>query len=94
MSDPEQSWQKLVAAARKAPPAAEPAPPDSSRFATRVIAMRDAIAAFARALAWRRWSVITALLCGAALIAVFAATRCSGQPRPLIQPPAQPIPDR
>jgi len=91
MSDPEQSWQKLVDAARKAPSPPEPERPTSPGFASRIISMRDAIAAFARTMAWQRWSVIVALLCGAILLGVFAITRCADEPRPLIDPPTPPL---
>jgi hypothetical protein len=93
MSDPEQSWQKLVDAARKAPAPPESQQPVSSGFTSRIISMRDSIAGFARTLAWQRWSVIVALLCAVILLAVLAVTRCGGEPRPLIDPPAQPLPD-
>ena len=93
MSDSEQNWQKLVDAARRAPTPAEPEQPTPDGFASRIISMRDAIAGFARTMAWQRWSVIVALLCGAILLAVFAITRCADEPRPLIDPPSQPLPD-
>lgn len=91
MSDPEQSWQKLVDAARKAPSPPAPEQPASPGFASRIISMREAIAGFARTLAWQRWSVIVALLCGAILLGVFALTRCGEKPRPLIDPPSPPM---
>lgn len=89
MNDPEQRWRKLAAAARRGGPGPDPghaAPPPG--FAARIVALRDVVIAFARTLLWRRWAVIAALLCGAALLAVLAATRCGGRPRPLIEPPA------
>ncbi len=91
MSNPDPAWQKLVEAARKTPPPAADEPPPPG-FAARIVAMREAIAAFARTLTWRRWSVITAVVCGLALAAVFAATRCTDDARPLINPPAQSLP--
>jgi len=85
MTEPEESWKKLVEAARKAPPEPEsPPPPD---FASRVVALRDAIAAFARTLLWRRWSVLVALGCLVLFLAVLAATKCSAPERPLIDEP-------
>lgn len=91
MSDPEQSWQKLVDAARKAPPPTEAPRPTSPGFANRIITMRDSIAAFVRTMAWQRWSVLVALACGVIFLVVLAVTRCSGSPRPLIEPPSQPL---
>jgi hypothetical protein len=85
MNDSEESWKKLVEAARKAPPEPEEAPP--AGFASRVVALRDAIAAFARTLMWRRWSVLAALGCLVLFLAVLAATKCSAPARPLIEEP-------
>ena len=90
MSDPEQRWQKLVDAARKAPPP-QPGRPLQPGFADRIIAMRGAIAAFVRTMAWQRWSVIVAVLCGVIFLAVLAVTRCGGSPRPLIELPSRPL---
>jgi hypothetical protein len=93
MSDPEQSWQKLVDAARKTPPPPAPSRPASPGFANRIVAMRDSIAAFVRTMAWQRWSVLVAVICGAVFLAVLAVTRCSEPPRPLIDPPSRPLLD-
>lgn len=91
MSDPEQSWQKLVDAARKAPPPPAPERSTTPGFANRIIAMRESIAAFVRTMAWQRWSVLVAVLCGAILLGVLAVTRCADEPRPLIEPPSPPL---
>ena len=90
MSDPEQRWQKLVAAARKAP-LPEPERPEPPGFADRIIAMRGAIAAFVRTMAWQRWSVVVAAACGMIFLVVLAVTRCSADSRPLIDLPSRPL---
>lgn len=86
MNEPEESWQKLVDAARKTPAPLEIPPP--AGFASRVVSLRGAIVDFARTLLWRRWSVLVAFACFAVLVAVFAITRCSTDPRPLIEVPS------
>jgi len=91
MNEPEESWKKLVEAARKAPP--EPETPPPAGFASRVVALRDAIAAFARTLLWRRWSVLAALACLALFLAVLVVTKCSPDTRPLIEEPNSDLPE-
>jgi len=86
MQEPDHRWQKLVKAARKAPPP-EPDEQLPPGLVSRIIGLRDAIAAFARTLAWRRWSVLAALLAAGLLAAVFALTRCEEESAPLILPP-------
>jgi len=90
MNNPEESWKKLVEAARKAPPESTAPPP--AEFASRVLALRDTIAAFARTLLWRRWSVLVALCCLALFLAVLAVTKCSAPARPLIEEPNSDLP--
>jgi len=92
MNDPEESWKKLVEAARKAPPESESAPPPPAGFASRVLGLRDTIAAFARTLLWRRWSVLVALCCLALFLTVLAVTKCSTPARPLIEEPNSDLP--
>ncbi len=86
MSKPEHQWEKLVKAARKVPPEeANEAPP--GEFVSRIVGFRDAVAAFARTLAWRRWSLWVALLSAMVFLVVLAVTRCNREPEPLIAPP-------
>ena len=85
MTEPEESWKKLVEAARKAPSEPEAPPPEG--FASRVVALRDAIVAFARTMLWRRWSVLVALGCLALFLAVLAVAKCTAPARPLIEEP-------
>ena len=86
MTKPDHRWDKLVKAAQKSPPA-EPEEKLPPGFVSRIVGLRDAIAAFARTLAWRRWSVLTAILSAGILLIVFAVTRCDDDPDPLIAPP-------
>ncbi len=94
MNDPDRHWQKLVEAARRSSPESE-APEESAPpgFASRIISLRDTIISIARTLLWRRWSVAVALLCFAALLILFTATRCSDEPRPLIEAPESILPN-
>lgn len=87
MSKPDHQWEKLVKGARKAPPEGNAAEAPPQGFVSRVVGFRDAIATFARTLAWRRWSIVVALLSAAVFLAVFAVTRCNEETDPLIAPP-------
>ena len=86
MNDPDQYWQKLVKAARRAPsePAERRPPPG---FVSRIIDLRQTVVSFVRTLAWRRWSVLVALFSALVFLAVLAVTRCSAPQGPLIAPP-------
>ena len=86
MQNPHHRWEKLVKAARKAPPP-EPDVQLPPGLVSRIIGLRNAIAAFARTLAWRRWSVLAALLAAVLLATVFVLTRCRDESAPLILPP-------
>jgi len=94
MNDPDQQWQKLVAAARRtSPPPVEPksAPPG---FASRIVALRESVIALARVLLWRRWSVTVAILCLVIFVVILTLHRCTESRAPLIETPdlQQPTP--
>ena len=87
MTDPDRRWKKLVDASRQESSKRatwDPVPPG---FTSRILGLRNAVQTFARALAWRRWSVVVAAVCGLAFLAVFAVVRCSEPEEPLIAPP-------
>ncbi|MEI6675169.1 MAG: hypothetical protein WCO57_08340 [Verrucomicrobiota bacterium] len=87
MNDPQQNWQKLVAAARRANPppvGVKPVPPG---FASRIVAMRESIIVLARVLLWRRWSVSIAILCFVICVVILAIHRCTESTPPLIETP-------
>ncbi len=87
MNDSEQKWQKLVAAARRTSlPADEPRSPPAG-FASRVVAMREAIIGLARVLLWRRWSVTVAILCIIIFVMTFTIYQCTAPHPPLIETP-------
>lgn len=94
MNNPDQQWQKLVAAARRtSPPADEPtsAPPG---FASHIVALRESVIALARVLLWRRWSVTAAILCFVIFAVILTLLRCTESHAPLIEMPdlQQPTP--
>lgn len=93
MNDPNDKWQKLVAAAARsrAPEPEHKTPPPG--FAARIVALRQSVVAMARVLLWRRWSVILAMLCLLVLGVVFSLYRCTRPEPPLIEmPELQPPP--
>ncbi len=87
MNDPEQSWKRLVNAAPKAPDHKELEESVPPGFRERIHGLRDVVAAFAKALLWRRWSVVLAVCCLVLFLAVLAVTRCNEPGDPLIVPP-------
>ena len=87
MNDPEQRWKRLVDAARMTPDHEEPEESVPPGFRERIHGLRDVVAAFAKALLWRRWSVVLAICCLALFLAVLAVTRCNAPGDPLILPP-------
>ena len=87
MTKPDQQWEKFVRAARKAPPESGDDDTPPRGFISGIVGFRDAIANFARTLAWRRWSILVALLSGIVLLVAFALTRCDEDRVPLIAPP-------
>ena len=94
MNDPEQQWQKLVAAARRTSHStAEPKSPPPG-FASGVVALRESVIALARVLFWRRWSISIAILCFLIFVVIFTLYRCTESSAPLIETPElqQPTP--
>jgi hypothetical protein len=92
MHDPEQKWQKLVAAARRAnrpPVETKPVPPG---FASRIVALRESIIALAHVLFWRRWSMGVAILCFVIFVVILTLYQCSESRPPLIETPVLPQP--
>lgn len=88
MREPDQQWRKLVNAARQAPlETAGDGDEPPKEFVSRILGFHPAIANFVRALAWRRWSVIVALLSAGVFLVVLAVIQCSEDPEPLITPP-------
>jgi hypothetical protein len=87
MNDPEQNWQKLVAAARRtshSPVEKNPPPPG---FAAGIVALRESVIAIARVLFWRRWSITVAIMCFAIFVVIVTLDRCSDAKAPLIETP-------
>jgi len=87
MNDPEQKWQKLVAAARRTglPPVEKKPPPPG--FASGIVALRESVIALARVLFWRRWSISVAILCFVIFVVILTLDRCSDSKAPLIETP-------
>ena len=85
MNEPEQQWRKLVKAARQVPD--EPEETVSPGFLARARGLRVAAMAFAKALLWRRWSLILAAFCILLFLAALTVTRCNTPEDPLIAPP-------
>jgi hypothetical protein len=87
MNDPQQNWQKLVAAARRASPPPGETKPVPPGFASRVVALRESVIALARVLLWRRWSVAIAILCVVVFLVALTIQRCTEAAPPLIETP-------
>ena len=87
MNDPEQKWQKLVAASRRtgvSPVDSKPAPPG---FASRIVALRETVIGLARVIFWRRWSITVAVICFVIFVVIFTLYRCTESRAPLIDTP-------
>lgn len=87
MNDPQQNWQKLVAAARRAGPRPVETNPVPPGFASRIVALRESVIALARVLLWRRWSVTIAILCALVFVVILTLHRCTESAPPLIETP-------
>jgi hypothetical protein len=90
MNEPDPSWQKLVAAARRTAPDPVPEKPAPPGFTTRILGLRESIIALARVWFWRRWSLGVALLSVAVFIAILITLRCTAPSAPLIETPEPP----
>ena len=87
MNDPEQQWQKLIAAARRTrrPTDETKSPPPG--FTSGIVALRESVIALARVLFWRRWSITVAILCFVIFVVILTLYRCSETRAPLIETP-------
>ena len=90
MKNPEQDWQKLVEAARRANPDKEQPKLTPPGFAERIVNLRESIVSLARVMFWRRWTIMVALLCFVVFLAILSTLRCSAPSAPLIDTPYPP----
>lgn len=93
MSNPDDKWQKLVAAARQGRHET-PAPQPPKEFAQRVIGLKQTIIDLSKLLFWRRWSLWVALACVLAFVILFVILRATAPKAPLIEPPLTPATPR
>lgn len=91
MDDPEQRWNRLLEAAKPALREDDALPP--ARFGSRIARLRHSIRSLALALAWKRWSILAALLAalGFAILLWILSNEPTDRP-PLIpaEPPSLP----